>query len=47
MDFCLLNTLPINKKELALKDSDAVDNNLDIFALTKTWLRNNDQIFYY
>ncbi|PFX12684.1 hypothetical protein AWC38_SpisGene23314 [Stylophora pistillata] len=41
IDFCLLNTRSINKKELAIKDY-AVDNNVDIFAMTETWLSNNE-----
>ena len=39
--FCLLNTRSINKKELAIKDY-AVDNNVDIFAMTETWRRDNE-----
>ena len=41
IEFCLLNTRSINKKELAIKDY-AVDNNVDIFAMTETWLRDNE-----
>ena len=41
IDFCLLNTRSINKKELAIKDY-AVENNIDFFALTETWLSNNE-----
>ena len=41
IDFCLLNTRSNKKKEIAIKDY-AVDNNVDIFAVTETWLRNNE-----
>ena len=41
IDFCLLNTRSINNKALALKDY-AVDHDLDIFAMTETWLSDND-----
>jgi len=41
IDFCLLNTRSINKKELAIKDY-VIDNDVDIFAVTETWLRNNE-----
>ena len=41
IEFCLLNTRSINKKELAIKDY-AVGNNVDIFAVTETWLRENE-----
>ena len=41
IEFCLLNTRSINKKELAIKDY-AVENNVDIFAVTETWLRDNE-----
>ena len=40
LTFGLLNTRSINNKEHTLKDF-AVDNNIDIFALTDTWLRKN------
>ena len=38
--FCLLNTRSINKKELILKDF-TVENDIDIFAVTETWLRDD------
>ena len=41
IEFCLMNTRSINKKELAIKDY-AVENNVDIFALTETWLHDNE-----
>jgi hypothetical protein len=39
--FCLLNTRSINKKELILKDF-TVENDIEIFAVTKTWLRHDN-----
>ena len=39
--FCLLNTRSINKKELILKDF-TVENDIDIFAVTETWLRDDN-----
>ena len=41
IEFCLMNTRSINKKELSIKDY-AVENNVDIFALTETWLHDNE-----
>ena len=38
---CLLNTRSTNKKELILKDF-AVENDIDIFAVTETWLRDDN-----
>ena len=35
---CLLNARSINNKSLIIKDV-VVDNNIDILALTETWLR--------
>ena len=46
IDFCLLNIRSINKKELAIKDY-AVDNNVDIFAMTETWLRDNENYNFF
>ena len=39
MKFCLLNTR--NKKELILKDF-TVENDIDILAVTETWLRDDN-----
>lgn len=39
--FCLLNTILINKKRHILKDI-TVDNEIDIFAVTKAWLHHDD-----
>ena len=41
INFCLLNTRSINNKALAVKDY-VVDNDLDIRAVTETWLGDND-----
>lgn len=41
INFCLLNTRSINKKELILKDY-VIENDIDIFAVTETWLRDDD-----
>ena len=41
MDFCLLNSRSIKNKVDALKDY-TVDHDLDIFALTETWLTDCD-----
>ena len=42
IDFCLLNTRSIRNKALIVKDF-AVDMNLDIIALTETWLRSGHE----
>jgi exonuclease III len=39
--FFLLNTRSINKKELILTDF-TVENGIDIFAVTETWLRHDN-----
>ena len=41
---CLLNTRSTNKKELILKDFTA-ENDIDIFAVTETWLRDDNAFF--
>jgi len=38
--FCLLNSRSLNNKSLYVKDY-IVERNLDIFAVTETWLRNS------
>jgi hypothetical protein len=37
IDVCLLNVRSINNKALIIKDF-VVDNDIDILALTETWL---------
>ena len=38
LHFCLLNTRSIRNKAMAVKDF-VVDNDIDILAMTETWLR--------
>ena len=38
IDFCLLNTRSVKNKVSTVKDF-VVDHNIDIFALTESWLR--------
>ena len=38
VDFCLLNVRSVNNKSFVVKDF-VVDNNIDIPAMTETWLR--------
>ena len=45
MDFCLLNERSIKNKALVLKNY-AVEHDLDIFALTETWLQPGDRDNY-
>ena len=43
-NFCLLNTRSINRKELSINDYVS-ENDIDILAITETWLRENDNEF--
>ena len=43
-NFCLLNTRSINRKELSINDYVS-ENDIDISAITETWLRENDNEF--
>ena len=40
LDFCVLNARSINNKAHTIKDF-VVDNNLDVLAITETWLQSN------
>ena len=40
LKFCLLNARSINNKSLQIKDY-IVERNIDVFALTETWLKNS------
>ena len=44
MNFCLLNTRSVNRKELFIKDY-ASENDIDILAITETWLQENNNAF--
>ena len=44
INFCLLNTRSINRKELFINDYVS-ENNIDILAMTETWLREDDNEF--
>ena len=46
LDFCLLNALSIRKKALLIKDF-VVEHNLDLLAITETWLDPGDKDIYY
>ncbi|CAB4019830.1 Hypothetical predicted protein [Paramuricea clavata] len=42
INFCLLNTRSINRKELCINDYVS-ENDIDILAMTETWLREDDE----
>ncbi|CAB4037961.1 Hypothetical predicted protein, partial [Paramuricea clavata] len=44
INFCLLNTRSINRKELFINDYVS-ENDIDILAMTETWLREDDNEF--
>ncbi|CAB3997546.1 Hypothetical predicted protein [Paramuricea clavata] len=44
INFCLLNTRSINRKELFINDYVS-ENDIDILAVTETWLREDDNEF--
>ena len=46
LDFCLLNVRSIRNKALLIKDY-VVEHNLEILAITETWLKSGDQDTYY
>ena len=46
LDFCLLNSRSICKKSRLINDFIA-DHNIDLFALTETWLCGDDSDLYY
>ena len=43
-NFCLLNTRSVNRKELSIKDYVS-ENDIDILAITETWLQENNNDF--
>ena len=46
LDFCLLNSRSICNKSRLINDFIA-DHNIDLFALSETWLRGDDSDLYY
>ena len=46
LDFCLLNARSICNKSRLINDFIA-DHNIDLFALSETWLRGDDSDLYY
>ena len=46
LDFCVLNSPSICNKSWLINDFIA-DHNVDLFALTETWLRGDDSDLYY
>ena len=44
INFCLLNTRSINRKELFINDYVS-ENDINILAMTETWLREDDNEF--
>jgi hypothetical protein len=44
INFCLLNTRSLNRKELFINDYVS-ENDIDILAMTETWLREDDNEF--
>ena len=46
LDFCLLNSQSICNKSRLINDFIA-DHNIDLFALSETWLRGDDSDLYY
>ena len=43
-NFCLLNARSVNRKELSIKDYVS-ENDIDILAITETWLQENNNDF--
>ena len=46
LDFCLLNSRSVCNKSRLISEFKA-DHNIDLFALSKTWLRDDDSDLHY
>ena len=46
LDFCFFNSLSICNKSRLINDFIA-DHNIDLFALSETWLRGDESDLYY